>query len=426
MPAHTMPDPFTCAASILTGSHTKRKRTHHTRREKSPSRRPSVTRNKTNQAAQSTCDPSSLVPTSFNLDRTLPKRDTVLVAQVLDHGLAKSTKLNYESGLKAYTEFCTSRQINNNLAFPASEATILGFAASMASQKAASSISGMISGLRMWHILHNAPWPTIPCMKIFLKGLAAMAPPSSRRDPRPPVTATMLARLHQSLSLDSPRDAAIFAVACTIFWGQCRSGEVLGSSRAFHTPRRYPSRSSLLEPFSANGSRELTLPCTKTRQHLGDRVSILRQIGREDPIWALQNHFYVNRDVPASFHLFGYMKMVHGRASPRCLTKEEFLLRCNEIWGSHGLPKITGHSFRIGGTTELLLRGVDPEIVKRMGRWSSDAHMRYWRKTNEIAAAQAECLPTHTAPTAPSASARHRGRGCSRQTRAPRPKGAPY
>jgi hypothetical protein len=45
---------------------------------------------------------------------------------------------------------------------------------------------------------------------------------------------------------------------------------------------------------------------------------------------------------------------------------------CNEIWGAAGYPHTTGHSFRIGGTTELLLPGVTVDVVKAMGRWSSD------------------------------------------------------
>ncbi|KAG2053677.1 hypothetical protein BDR06DRAFT_840679, partial [Suillus hirtellus] len=58
------------------------------------------------------------------------------------------------------------------------------------------------------------------------------------------------------------------------------------------------------------------------------------------------------------------------------LTKRKFLARCNPVWSQHGT---SGHSFRIGGTTELLLRGVPPHIVKVLGRWSSDAFLRYWR-----------------------------------------------
>jgi len=67
------------------------------------------------------------------------------------------------------------------------------------------------------------------------------------------------------------------------------------------------------------------------------------------------------------------------------LTKVAFLSRCNQIWTASGYPRTTGHSFRIGGTTELLTSGVPPDVVKSMGRWSSDSFLRYWRDLETIA-----------------------------------------
>ena len=64
----------------------------------------------------------------------------------------------------------------------------------------------------------------------------------------------------------------------------------------------------------------------------------------------------------------------------------------DEIWGSAGYPRLTGHSFRIGGTTELLLNGVPTDVVKAMGRWSSDAFLRYWRSLEELAPQYVENL----------------------------------
>ncbi|KAF8573516.1 hypothetical protein K439DRAFT_1250648, partial [Ramaria rubella] len=61
------------------------------------------------------------------------------------------------------------------------------------------------------------------------------------------------------------------------------------------------------------------------------------------------------------------------------LTCSAFLNRCNQIWTAQGYPRSTGHSFRIGGTMELLLTGVHPDVVKAMGQWSSDSFLVYWR-----------------------------------------------
>lgn len=45
---------------------------------------------------------------------------------------------------------------------------------------------------------------------------------------------------------------------------------------------------------------------------------------------------------------------------------------------------LNGHGFRIGGTTHLLLHGVDPWVVMKQGRWSSAAFLLYWRNVEEI------------------------------------------
>lgn len=56
----------------------------------------------------------------------------------------------------------------------------------------------------------------------------------------------------------------------------------------------------------------------------------------------------------------------------------------NDVWASYGWLPISGHSFRIGGTTSLLVSGVDPTVVKKMSRWSSDAYFRYLRTVEDI------------------------------------------
>jgi hypothetical protein len=64
--------------------------------------------------------------------------------------------------------------------------------------------------------------------------------------------------------------------------------------------------------------------------------------------------------------------------------KNLFMDMCNDVWQKDGIQRITGHSFCIGGTTAFLMAGIDSDIVKKMGRWSSDAFLCYWRNVNGI------------------------------------------
>jgi hypothetical protein len=58
--------------------------------------------------------------------------------------------------------------------------------------------------------------------------------------------------------------------------------------------------------------------------------------------------------------------------------------RCTQIWDAAGILRAFGHSFRIGGSTELLLAGIPPDIVAALGGWTSLAFLLYWRKIEHI------------------------------------------
>ena len=61
-----------------------------------------------------------------------------------------------------------------------------------------------------------------------------------------------------------------------------------------------------------------------------------------------------------------------------------FMDRCNEAWSKSSISRLTGHSFCIGGTTHLLLLGVNPFIVMVQGRWKSDDFLAYWQNCKQI------------------------------------------
>lgn len=85
-------------------------------------------------------------------------------------------------------------------------------------------------------------------------------------------------------------------------------------------------------------------------------------------------HLDVNKLKPNN-HLFTFTNGAEGRSF---IFKQFFMDRINEILLSARLSPIMGHSFWIGGTTAFLLAGVHPDVVKKMGRWSSDLFLWYW------------------------------------------------
>jgi hypothetical protein len=175
-------------------------------------------------------------------------------------------------------------------------------------------------------------------------------------------------------------DVACLAAAACAFWGQARLGELLPSKSSPSLHPSLPSRTNLLPISPSGASRILHLPWTKTSRSKGEDIVLCRQHFNVDPLSALSCHLSINAP-PPDLPLFSFVYGAHHRI----LSRSRFLARCNAIWGPLGFPTITGHSFRIGGTTELLVRGVPPDIVKCLGRWSSDSFLRYWRSLEDIA-----------------------------------------
>jgi len=148
-------------------------------------------------------------------------------------------------------------------------------------------------------------------------------------------------------------------------------------------PIAHVSRSA---PFkcgvASNGSRfiSLHLPHTKTKEN-GDDISMTDTGCNCSPITTFEHHLASNAAVPSSAPMFAFET---GEDTWSPMRHSWFLARCNEIWALEGLVSIKGHGFRIGGTTHLLLLGVDPWVVMVQGRWTSQSFLSYWRKCEEI------------------------------------------
>ncbi|OBZ66760.1 hypothetical protein A0H81_13224 [Grifola frondosa] len=191
-------------------------------------------------------------------------------------------------------------------------------------------LNSYVYGVKAWHVLHGLDWRVNKDeIEALLKAAEARAPPSSKRKKRPPVTTDILVALRAQLDLAVPLDAAVWA------------SEHISRRRV----RTTTDRTGLEQTVFA-------LPRTKSSAE-GEDVYWAKQPGGVDPEEALRNHFAVNNP-SLDNHLFAYR---HANAQ-RPLTKSAFLARVKKAASAAKIDAIQGHSFRIGGTLEYLLRGV--------------------------------------------------------------------
>ncbi|PPQ94250.1 hypothetical protein CVT25_004970 [Psilocybe cyanescens] len=308
--------------------------------------------------------------------------------RALSNSWAPSTLSKYSNAIDHFITFCDLEKVPEHLRFPTDEFVLCAFAASGVGTSSHSTICNKISAVKAWHHTHGIKWNGGSRLRLVLNGVKNLTPLSSIRPPRPPINARMLAQLIKGLDLNNALDSAIAACAAIAFWGQCRLGELLASSSSsVLSTNSIPSRRSLRQSKRNTHSYILALPQTKTKKR-GEDVILTQQTNNSDPLQLLRNHMLINK-LPQRLPLFAYTTP----SGPKTLTKRHFITRCNAIWKTHGYPRTTGHSFRIGGTTELLLAGVPPDVVKTLGRWSSDSFLRYWRSPEDIAPQYTQNVP---------------------------------
>ena len=305
--------------------------------------------------------------------------------RVLNLCLADSTLTTYNASLNAFFKFCDREGVPPALRLPAHEHLLCAFAASLAGSHRYSTVRNYISAVRAWHIIHDVPWLAGLRLQYVMNGVDHLAP--AARPPRAPVCTELTDCLHRDLDKQVPKNACVLLASSFGCWLQARLGELLPPKENEFDPKTTVKRSDLRDRPPGKRYRILHLPWTKTTGYDGADLYTVRQVGFSDPEANIENHLRVNNP-PPHIPLFSYWT---GNGW-RILTKRAFLLTVNEVWSKHGIPHTTGHSFRIGGTTELLLRGVPPDVVKVMGRWSTDSFLRYWRRLEVVIPMYAEAL----------------------------------
>lgn len=309
---------------------------------------------------------------------------------------------SYGSGLRKFHIFCEIFSIAETNRLPASFELLHSFAlwaatdpGSLNPDIAAStqfepvsdlSLRKYLSAVRAWHIAQGWPAPLSgddhDQINWSLRGLVNLQG-SQKRPVRPPVTLLMLRALRSVLKLAEPFDMCIWAMAVCAFWGLMRFGEVTVATRGAFSPAEHLTRGDVFSGRDQDGQPYawLDLPAAKAAKP-GDIQSVfLVEQGDLCPLEAL---CILAAVVPASTTdpLFSWRD---NKGFIRPMVKTRAMDHINGILASFGWGTTFGHSFRIGGTSYFLARGVDPEIICIHGRWRSLAYEVYIRAFELVA-----------------------------------------
>lgn len=307
----------------------------------------------------------------------------------------KGTREGHGAGLIRYAEWCQICEIPEIDRFPVTSALVGGFIGWAAGQMGTSAARGWMAGLRAWHIFHEFPWigdtdAGAATIQTAMVAVGKLTPQASKQEPREPVTTAHLKALGENLDFESSFDIAVWAIACVAFWALGRLGELTVPSIAEWDVAKYPTVSTKMEWSSREMENvedvpyaSFHIPWTKTTQNRGATLHITSEANELScPYDALYGQMKANADhMPRDAHLFGFLTK-DGGWEP--MLKSSFMERCEDIWKKTKMTGPKGHSFRIGGTSHHLARGMDVQVLQKLGRWSSDAFFLYWRNTQAI------------------------------------------
>ncbi|KNF03619.1 hypothetical protein PSTG_03141 [Puccinia striiformis f. sp. tritici PST-78] len=307
-------------------------------------------------------------------ERRLSPTDT----RVLE-GWKWSTLLGYNAAVKKFKTFKTAiGESDYNL--PLSSDDVYAFEAwagrgandNGAKKINATSLTHYLHALKAWHTFHDATYPyhTEKRVKLMLKASGRQDATLPAKQGKSPVLIPDLADLFRLLLGRGPEAEAVKDLAIVAFWGMVRLAELTYQSNS--GPARLKKELTIREVTTFQNVTTLTIHEAKTAKPGELQTIKLHHMNSPlCPAKAIERRKQATRtDFDA---LFGYTT---GNRRVN-LTKRRVNEILRAVWSDLGRPRLTGHSFRVGGATLRNAVGIEIGEIKSLGRWTTDCYKRY-------------------------------------------------
>ena len=282
-----------------------------------------------------------------------------IVTEVFAASLADSTKRTYSSQLRSYLFFC---QTYGYIPFPASMDTILRYVAYLYPRLSYSSIKQYISVVR---VMHEDDFPSSKTISYMMRGIKRLKGDVSCQ--KLPITVDILGRIRDHCNLNDPEDAAFWGACLVMFYGMLRKSSV------------FPPKGNILRIGDASLIRSglvLRMRYSKTVQFQQRETFVVLPYNSNTelcPVRALLEVWLLSGVKDTSSPLLPVMKQ--GRIAP--LSSSRFSKRLSHHLSKLHLSGYSGHSFRRGGASHALAKGVPSEVIMAQGDWKSNCYLRY-------------------------------------------------
>lgn len=247
---------------------------------------------------------------------------------------------------------------------------ILWCSAAASKKVLTATIKRYLSGLRMWHSLHENNFPAVDGhrIRLLLKSCARTQDTSSGRV-QVGLTLQDVVNLTDHLTTSSKLDLVTKAIILVGFWGLARLGELTWN-------RDHPTvfiRRRDMNVYDGGRRARMTIRLAKTSKP-GELqfLHLASQPNRLDPINILHELLQRVTGVPGDPLFPG---LTPGKPMHRSLVSN--FLKANSPSDTHQWSR---HSLQIGGASFQRNAGCNIKSLKRLGRWRSSAYKVYINK----------------------------------------------
>lgn len=302
------------------------------------------------------------------------------------NGWKPNTLASYNSAVRKFLRFYEDSR-ESAFKLPATEEDIYDFCVSVGRTEfketsheiSAKTLSKYLFGIQAWHLFHQKTYPhaSKDVVRVLLRSSEYSDALRPQRPKKPAVMVHHLLALYHNLSTSTPKDQAILDCVIVAFWGMARLAE-LTYDKAIEDPPWINSIlcGDALRPPDSTSHIILTVRGAKTaKPGIHQQILLNSQANVLCPVKAIQRRASTCTTIHES--LFGYQTSGGERVN---LTRSVVVARCQQIWKEHDWHSISGHSFRVGGTSLRNALGVPHEDIKSLGRWTSNCYKLYLRE----------------------------------------------
>lgn len=308
-------------------------------------------------------------------------------AFILEHGWAASTVRHYGAAVNRYFAFMKDTQ---PYPFPSTPEAIYNFICWCRDNRSHSTVLSTttkryLTGLRMWHVLHDVKFPAVDDHRIRLLLKAAHKTESRPVATRKGFTLVHVHQLVKGLNRATISGAVLRGVILVGFWGLARLGELTLSN---DHPDIFIRRKDVLFNVE-NTHMKIRIRMAKTAEPGEDQfLRLSRQPNELDPISAITD---ILKLIPGSDNdaLFPEASLI-GPIHRATVISHFGCLR--PLRGT----TFSAHSLRIRGASLRYHYNSSVESLQKAGRWKSSCYKRYIHrydvKTSNETELLARCL----------------------------------